>query len=765
MGQGDYGLSGAFPTVFVLGKAYGRKGGPLTVRQRRHLLHQFTKKAATCRPLLFYLYDLMQRFHTIRRMHRLNLKDDSSSLEEFRRLIHTGEIKRLLEEAKGDSTSVAAKRIIKLLKPITSFAGQGSYWGAFERVEGLKTGYEKIRHYGNASQFLTVGPDDINNPSAYRRTIKQMSNGNIFPSTVPEDYLTHLISGEPIKVVAPDGTEKVYQCDYYTRAGATMNNPVAMVTEYIRLLHNTLSILLGLPPSNITPKTRKTLPLNKRKKGLFGHTLAYYGVSEPQSRGTLHFHIIIWGGIPPDTLQRAAGNQELTDEIDRTMKTMYSSSLPKEHLAHYVARKMLKRLEKKLPYGVAPLLNPPSPDRNYSEEEYEYMCVQAAAARQFHEHSTTCHKPPNGAWKCRLNKPDETFFCVCGDTSVFECNCRYSKCKPVRLTPVYEMIDGKKQYSMPKEEINFESPLLPPRHLRQTEDLYDFLYSFLEDDTIVYELPRPKVTVKDWDEVHELVAKVCPEVSAILKSYVQSLQPEEKAEFFELFEKELLDMNGYVTTFNGTLSLLMGSNTACLPLFNSTMSKAALFYLFPYVSKNKMPIDETLTLLEKCYEDIQKHPSRASDSGTTSRTATHLLTRFLNKANLMLEISDCQAAAALLDLPTAFDSDRYVFVNVGQIRRDVQRGIDGRDLVYGTRPEEEQEDDSDYEDDGFVEQEDQEQSLEDQEQSEEDGDSYSSEEMTIDTADLRPDDYSLTLEEMNVDNDGGGMEIDENFDG
>ena len=590
LAEGDYGLCGAFPSVFILGRAYNRKSGPLTTYQRRHLLNQYTKSPGRCRPLLFYLFDLMQRFHTMRRMHTLNLKNDAWSMQEFKRLVDTGEIRQLLEEADGDYKCEAGKKILKLLRPITSFVGRGSYWGAFERSQGLKTGYEKTRHYGLPSGFITVGPDDINNPTAFRRTVKQASNRNVFPSVPPQDYLSHLHSGRPLKIPVRDGTgtEQSIPCDYETRARAAMNDPVAMVSEYRRLLHNTLSILLGLPPSNISPITRKTVPLAKRPKGLFGKTLSYYGVNEPQARGTLHFHIIVWGGIPPQALQRAAGNQELTDEIDKTLKTMYSSTLPKEHLCHYVAKKLLRRQYKKIPPVPAPQLNPPDFDHmsGWSEEKFDDEASKAAAARQYHEHSATCHKGPNGKYKCRMNIPKETFDCICGGDNnnipVTECNCRYSKCKAVRLTSRFEINEqGKKVYLLPNEEINFDSPLLPPRYLRESEDLYSYLYSFRDDDMIVYELPRPRSRVANWNEIYELLSKVNPVVAKMLKEHVETLSPEEQSNLFNLFASELVDLNGSVITYNKTLSILLGSNTACYPLFSSTQLCASLSLLSP----------------------------------------------------------------------------------------------------------------------------------------------------------------------------------------
>ena len=47
------------------------------------------------------------------------------------------------------------------------------------------------------------------------------------------------------------------------------------------------------------------------QKGIFGHILAYYGTHEAQHRGTLHFHVILYGGISPEILDAVGGIDDL----------------------------------------------------------------------------------------------------------------------------------------------------------------------------------------------------------------------------------------------------------------------------------------------------------------------------------------------------------------------------------------------------------------------------------------------------------------------
>ena len=82
-----------------------------------------------------------------------------------------------------------------------------------------------------------------------------------------------------------------------------------------------------------------------------------------------------------------------------------------------------------------------------------------------------------------------------------------------------------------------------------------------------------------------------------------------------------------------------------------------------YVCKNKVELEQSINILKKAKINIDKHPSKANDSGSLSRTAQHLLTRTLNKMNLMMELSDCVLAAALIGLPTELCSETFVFTS------------------------------------------------------------------------------------------------------
>jgi hypothetical protein len=119
--------------------------------------------------------------------------------------------------------------------------------------------------------------------------------------------------------------------------------------------------------------------------------------------------------------------------------------------------------------------------------------------------------------------------------------------------------------------------------------------------------------------------------------------------------------NGYVTETNEALSNATGSSTNTIMLGNAQQSKASLFYVVKYISKNKVKIQQALLALEKAQQHIEKFPSHApdADTDTTKRTVQHLFSRTLNQLYSHVEVSDTQVALFLLGMGTEVTSDCF----------------------------------------------------------------------------------------------------------
>ena len=63
----------------------------------------------------------------------------------------------------------------------------------------------------------------------------------------------------------------------------------------------------------------------KQQKGIFGHVLSYAGVVEDHVKGTLHFHLILFGSITSYVLQELSKVNEICTKIAEALDTIYSA--------------------------------------------------------------------------------------------------------------------------------------------------------------------------------------------------------------------------------------------------------------------------------------------------------------------------------------------------------------------------------------------------------------------------------------------------------
>ena len=138
--------------------------------------------------------------------------------------------------------------------------------------------------------------------------------------------------------------------------------------------------------------------------------------------------------------------------------------------------------------------------------------------------------------------------------------------------------------------------------------------------------------------------------------------------------------NAWVVDFNPLLTSLLGCNSNLLHLGSTEQSKAALFYIGPYINKDGLKITDALPILLKAREHTLNFPSIADDADTNKRHVQHTLTRTLNKMNNLVEVSDTQGASSLLGMGASLCSDLFVTCDVSAIGKFV--GYDLRRLPH-----------------------------------------------------------------------------------
>ena len=75
--------------------------------------------------------------------------------------------------------------------------------------------------------------------------------------------------------------------------------------------------------------------------------------------------------------------------------------------------------------------------------------------------------------------------------------------------------------------------------------------------------------------------------------------------------------------------------------------------------KNLVEIIDAFDLLLEAQDYAEKYPSKAEDSPTNKRFVQFVMTRLLNKMNSLMEVSDTQAAAALLGMNAGICSEIF----------------------------------------------------------------------------------------------------------
>jgi hypothetical protein len=685
-------LGATFPHVFLLGKAYKRSVGSLSVTQRNHLLKQFTNVPASNRRLLGYLQDAKKR-HQVLQGVKGQIYGNAKAVRKVMDMLNDGKTKQLFVNAKENPGSPMAKNLIKELLPLLNVSGRDVSYGAVEGRMSLSRSLEMCKRYGPGSVFLTLAFDDIHNTRAIRASYSTVNN-DTFPAVYEKggihgdngkQYMQKLREASTLSgqgTILLDGTEVEKSHTRSALATRAIDNPVAYVNESKSMINDVLSILLGVAPENFFGSlegrsVRKVRYFKSNGKGICGFTLAFNGTVEDHTKGTLHYHLIIYGSLPPYILQRLANLEEICNSVSKALDTMFRAQLPTNIHARHMIHRILRsnnKLELKVAnldsLTVPAILDKEDPLQRIETEvgtksTHERIYEETAnhgCKNHFHCHCATCRKGLNGYKGCRLCKPSGERVGT----------------KPVQLVPVIT----KNEESKDKETYDYE--------VQSVETLQHIQYETwnpvdcTNKQIIVWELHRPKLFLgKDIianmegrgeievrndiietfhgclenDESYNDISKIW--------SWLDEVPFEQLVAFFQEFVDEMEEANGYVVDHVPLLLYCMGSHHNALVLGGSEQAKAAMFYISPYVSKGKVDLAACLTILEDARKDIEKYPSKAVDCefAPRRRKAQHFLTRTLNKMNAYMEMSDYQVAADLLNLPCMICSDVFGYFN------------------------------------------------------------------------------------------------------
>ena len=260
-----------------------------------------------------------------------------------------------------------------------------------------------------------------------------------------------------------------------------------------------------------------------------------------------------------------------------------------------------------------------------------------------------------------------------------------------------ESKESKNQISKYSYTIN---QIVPKEHV--TYRLRDTLFEKLQEDIIVWELDRPTPDFKyvsglenqsSLDELIEECNELYDQISddlvrdnilyffkcllahepgtiglpyddeSRLWLFLKNGDIEVIKQFYVLLLKRLKTANQYAVEHNVILFYCTGSHNNTSLLGGKEQSKSAIFYIAPYMAKEKVSLTACMTILEKSRKEIMKYPSKASDVALNpkERLTKHFLTRIINKLNAFIELSDYQVAAYLLNMPSIVSSEIFQY--------------------------------------------------------------------------------------------------------
>ena len=431
----------AFPHVFLLGKACGKPIMTLGVEQRSHLLHQFTGVASRDRQLIAYLDNVRRRWDVMNGV-VAHVKNSRDAVQVMHNLYDNEKERKSLAEAHRNPESLKSKRLLKKYSPYLEFSARNISYGTMQGMKFKTEAKEMAKRMGPPTGFITITLPDWANPRTARMSFSTVSN-EVFPSVFHEgceygkDGTEFMAKLREASIRAPEDTfDLPTGISTAHLAHSAISDPVTCVQESKCFIFDICSILLGLTPREFFGATegfslRRTW-CSKHSKGIFGHNLGFIGVVEDHQKGTLHYHLLLYGGLSPYVLQRFVHIKRITDEIARTIDTMYRSKLPAEvHVPNIIrniikgpsavgrdARATIKGARQSIVRKAMPLFDRTDvrkisvPDDGESTDSprleaahLDDMTKHECSLSCGHEHQATCWKGLSGATGCRFCMP------------------------------------------------------------------------------------------------------------------------------------------------------------------------------------------------------------------------------------------------------------------------------------------------------------------------------------------------------------------------
>ena len=241
---------GAYPWLFPYGK-----GGPEVNRKVKVGLKAYMKQLLLLKDrkfshdtsMIFHAFNILQKrdvsLHTSILVRQPGFQSTAARIDSL-----THESLEQALKALENNTPVSDPNLSTLTKSLSS-AGSHIHGSPYQKASNRREIFGLMIKYGTPSLWITISPAVVHSP--------------IFMQ----------LAGEAIDFDFSNIPSHV------ERAKLVANNPVAAAIYYNTVIHAFTKYLLGY---------------QQLDGGTFGHTAAFYGMTEEQGTGTLHNHMLVW---------------------------------------------------------------------------------------------------------------------------------------------------------------------------------------------------------------------------------------------------------------------------------------------------------------------------------------------------------------------------------------------------------------------------------------------------------------------------------------
>lgn len=229
--------------------------------------------------------------HSVNRAVAGRITDNDEEFKAFVKLVHSATFKDDLEKAKEDPKGEAARRVVEKVLRYVRLPGSRVAWSNEERATELGKFINEARGAGDAVTFYSHVFDDVHDVNAVRLGFP-FRRHDVFPALGAAETPGILSQLNPVPGTDLSGVRP--QLKYDNLQALAARNPVATAQAFefeTRIVDRALF--------QVDDRAKKDVPLEKRRKGIYGVPVVNRHVTECNQKASMHIHGSLRGGLSP----------------------------------------------------------------------------------------------------------------------------------------------------------------------------------------------------------------------------------------------------------------------------------------------------------------------------------------------------------------------------------------------------------------------------------------------------------------------------------